>query len=71
MHHNGTPVPPMPTSSSSWPRLLATLAQTTQKKGRDKRGLKGVGTAEKSRYTRLNSGLRTCWASAAEKNFSV
>jgi hypothetical protein len=21
--------------------------------------------------TRLNSGLRTCWASAAEKNFSV
>lgn len=25
----------------------------------------------KRRQTRLNSGLRTCWASAAEKNFSV
>jgi hypothetical protein len=27
--------------------------------------------AGRSGHTRLNNGLRTCWASAAEKNFSV
>jgi len=49
-------------SRPAWMRAATAHGRTRARKG------SGVGAV---RYNRLNSGLRTCCASAAEKNFSV